>query len=764
MSVTGATTRNDYIASAGQTVFAYTFQILAGSDIKVLKNGVTLAFGSSYFVSNVGAEAGGTVTLNAGATASDSISILLAMPITRTTQYQNAGDFLASDVNGDFDKAYIALNQLQTDIGRSISLTDSDPSVDLNLPLVSQRANKFLKFNADGSVGVAVSVDGVVVSSARGIDGAVGPAGPRGETGAAGLRGETGPAGSSALLDSAQTNAINTIPTLTSNVANLASSVDTKATIQSVMDESAARAEAISASATVLQNQVNDLLAIAAYDASVTYVAGDQVTYLGKLYTSSQTTTGNLPTNSSYWNLLGDYSSLGAAVEDNSASIAAINTVTAGSSSAAARSIKSLKNTIEHPTTGFGAVSTTLGAIETQVNHGVTGVNASATKIVALETAITTAAEGAVTTSNAIDALEIQASENTTGLEAAAIKITALESEVSFDGVTANADAINTLDTRTSNHAGMLSAQSTSIGALSSTVNNNSANIAVQSATIDGLKSEFTVKTDVAGKVAGFGLYNDSTTGSEFAIAADKFILTPSADRVGDYSPTPSEAMMAGKIYYSTVQQKYYRSLGVPNGDGRYIWRELTTQSPFVVTSTDTTVGGEAVPAGVYMDNVYIKNGSVDTLSIADQAVTIPSSVKVAINTFYAKSSDTTRTPAILYVANSGAQTNFRGKLLFQPASGNGTTTMNGVSAILDVILEVKYYDGSTLLHTNQTIDSNIIATHATTLSHIIDHLDTPPSGTTRVVCSLKFKVLNTSTSWGINAIDSKIDILEVKK
>jgi hypothetical protein len=91
------------------------------------------------------------------------------MPIDRTTQYQNAGDFLASDVNGDFDKGYIAMNQLQTDIARSIGLKDYDPSVDMTLPVAGSRANQFLKFNAQGLPVTApgIPVDEVFITPAQ---------------------------------------------------------------------------------------------------------------------------------------------------------------------------------------------------------------------------------------------------------------------------------------------------------------------------------------------------------------------------------------------------------------------------------------------------------------------------------------------------------------------------------------------------------------------------------------------------------------------
>ena len=152
MPVTGGVTRNDYIASDSQTVFAYTLKVLSASDLKVLKDGVELTVNNDYNVSNVGNENGGNVILTVGASSGSKLSILLAMPITRTTEYQNAGDFLASDVNADFDKAYLAMNQLETDIDRSIGLQDVEPSANLKLPLEADRANKTLGFDASGDV------------------------------------------------------------------------------------------------------------------------------------------------------------------------------------------------------------------------------------------------------------------------------------------------------------------------------------------------------------------------------------------------------------------------------------------------------------------------------------------------------------------------------------------------------------------------------------------------------------------------------------
>jgi hypothetical protein len=147
MTVSSAVTRNDYIATGGQTIFPYTFETFASSDLIVLQNGAVLSEGSQYTVSGVGLDAGGDITLLSGATASDAISVYLDMDLTRTTDYQNSGDFLASEVNDDFDRAWLATKQQQNSIDRSLRLPDADSTLDMALPVLASRKGTVLAFD-----------------------------------------------------------------------------------------------------------------------------------------------------------------------------------------------------------------------------------------------------------------------------------------------------------------------------------------------------------------------------------------------------------------------------------------------------------------------------------------------------------------------------------------------------------------------------------------------------------------------------------------
>jgi len=91
------------------------------------------------------------------------------------------------------------------------------------------------------------------------------------------------------------------------------------------------------------------------------------------------------------------------------------------------------------------------------------------------------------------------------------------------------------------------------------------------------LEGQYTVKIDANGAVAGFGLANTTTSSgnntSEFYVNADRFAI------MGGGSST-------------------------------------TTISPFVVQAEEQTIDGIVVPAGVYMDGAFIKNGTITTAQI----------------------------------------------------------------------------------------------------------------------------------------------------
>lgn len=166
MTVSSATTRNDYTATIGQTTFPYTFQTFASSDLVVLQNGVALSEGSGYSVTDVGVDAGGDVILVTGAGTGDSILIYLNMDLSRTIDYQNAGDFLSSEVNDDFDRLWLALQQGKTELESAVRRNSADSgTINMELPIAADRAQKILAFDATGAVLAQQYIGGLQVLS-----------------------------------------------------------------------------------------------------------------------------------------------------------------------------------------------------------------------------------------------------------------------------------------------------------------------------------------------------------------------------------------------------------------------------------------------------------------------------------------------------------------------------------------------------------------------------------------------------------------------
>lgn len=75
-----------------------------------------------------------------------------------------------------------------------------------------------------------------------------------------------------------------------------------------------------------LQGQIDEITALPEYDNGTTYDIDDVVVYNDAIYRAIQQTTGNLPTDTDYWEKIGDYISIAATVAANSSNISTVNT------------------------------------------------------------------------------------------------------------------------------------------------------------------------------------------------------------------------------------------------------------------------------------------------------------------------------------------------------------------------------------------------------------------------------------------------------
>ena len=143
------------------------------------------------------------------------------------------------------------------------------------------------------------------------------------------------------------------------------------------------------------------------------------------------------------------------------------------------------------------------------------------------------------------------------------------------------------------------------------------------------LFAKYTVKIDNAGQVSGFGLAseaNNASPTSAFGIRADAFwIAGPSFS--GPNPPTAN--LYPGMPWYNTSDGKTYYLVGYVPGVTE-TWAARSTDndgaiaqatSPFIVRTTPATINGQSVPAGVYLRDAFIQNGTITNAKIANLAV-----------------------------------------------------------------------------------------------------------------------------------------------
>lgn len=443
-----------------------------------------------------------------------------------------------------------------------------------------------------------------------------------------------------------------------------------------------------------LQSQINTLNTVAAWVSTDTYALDDLVTYNGNLYRSkSNGNTGNQPSgttaDTTYWAFVGAYSSLSSAVAGNSSAINEINYVDATSTSAIAQAVAALEATVDDPSTGVNANTSAISGLDTRITTAEGNITANATDITSLNTSLTTtnqnltntdanvsanataisglgtrvtAAEGNIT-ANSSDITALQSSLSTTdsnvSTNATAIsgldtRVTAAEGSISTNAsditslnsalsttngnVSGNATAITNLTTRVTTAEGNITSQASDITTLSTSVNGNTTSIQTNATSINGLNGQYTIKIDNNGAVAGFGLASTTNASgnitSEFIVNADRFAILKDANDTG----TPSV--------------------------------------PFAVQTTATTLNGETVPAGVYIADAFIKNGSIVSAKIADATIDDAKIANLNASKITAGTINTNR----LSIDTNFLSQNAQGELILVTSNGNNGIKVENLS------------------------------------------------------------------------------------
>ena len=132
--------------NTGVGPYAFTFEILANTDIAVYRGSTLLTLTTDYSVT-INANGTGSVTLVTAGTGN--ISIVGARAIQRTSDYTTGGDLFASTLNVDLDSQTIYSQQVAETAERALKAPVTDPTdIAMTLPAKATRAGTVLAFNA----------------------------------------------------------------------------------------------------------------------------------------------------------------------------------------------------------------------------------------------------------------------------------------------------------------------------------------------------------------------------------------------------------------------------------------------------------------------------------------------------------------------------------------------------------------------------------------------------------------------------------------
>ena len=150
-SIAAVTRRAVYTGSAGTGPYAFTFALLATSDLAVYQNATKLTETSDYTVTLSASTGQGSVTLSSAASGSDTITLVGARALARTTDFVTAGSLTAAALNTDLDSLVIFAQQLAEENTRALTIPITEGisgTTDMQIPAKADRLGKILQFNS----------------------------------------------------------------------------------------------------------------------------------------------------------------------------------------------------------------------------------------------------------------------------------------------------------------------------------------------------------------------------------------------------------------------------------------------------------------------------------------------------------------------------------------------------------------------------------------------------------------------------------------
>jgi hypothetical protein len=159
-NINAVTRRVVYTGSAGTGPYSFTFEVLVQTDLAVYFNSTKITLTTDYTVT-INANGTGSITIVTGTnvpstpTGSDTITIIGARDIERTTDFVTAGELRAAALNEQLDALTIFDQQIAEENKRQLIAPEYDPAhvddggtLDMTLPPKASRLGKLLGFDA----------------------------------------------------------------------------------------------------------------------------------------------------------------------------------------------------------------------------------------------------------------------------------------------------------------------------------------------------------------------------------------------------------------------------------------------------------------------------------------------------------------------------------------------------------------------------------------------------------------------------------------
>ncbi|WP_161809452.1 host specificity factor TipJ family phage tail protein [Stenotrophomonas panacihumi] len=231
------------------------------------------------------------------------------------------------------------------------------------------------------------------------------------------------------------------------------------------------------------------------------YAAGSMVKHEGRLYSATQDVPAGIePPNATYWQDLGDYSSLADQVAANSVAISVLQTdVTSigGEVTAQGNALTALDSRVEDAEAGISGNTTAITNLNTRVTTAEGGITSNTNAITQLDTRLDTAEGNITSQGSALTALTTRVATAEGSITSQGNAITSLTSRVGDveAGVSANSTAITNLQTLTTAQGSALTSQGAAITQLQSDIGSKADASAVTALTTRVTNVENTVSS-----------------------------------------------------------------------------------------------------------------------------------------------------------------------------------------------------------------------------------------------------------------------------